>query len=161
MSDGKIYITISDARTGEVIKDTNISVPSEPKQKKKTEEEKRNDFIRHQLFHLIENEAKTMVNYSISNIGNFTGDYNAQRDINYALSATGVMTSIGLGAWQGAKIGGIPGAIIGASAVTLSQAVNFGLQLRSQNLEIRKQNYNINQLRQLSGLDGLTNGSRI
>ena len=157
-ADGKIYITISDARTGEVIKGTDISVSDKPK--KKTEEEKRNDFIQHQLFHLIEKEAKQMVQYSLGNIGNFTGDYNAQRDVNYALSATGVLSSIAMGALAGAKYGPW-GAAIGAGVVAASQAVNFGLQLHSQNVEIKKQNYNISQLRQLSGLDGLTNGSRI
>lgn len=158
-TDGKIYITISDARTGEVIKGTDISVSDNPKKEK--EKTTLGDFARHQFFNLIEREAKQMINYSISNIGNFTGDYNAQRDVNFALSTAGVIGSVGMGAFQGAQVGGIPGAIIGAAVVATSQAVNFSLQLRSQNLEIRKQNYSIGQLKQLSGLDGLTNGSRI
>lgn len=157
-ADGKIYITISDARTGEVIKGTDVSVSNEPKKEK--EKTTLSDFAKHQFFNLIEREAKQMINYSLGNIGNFTGDYNAQRDVNFALSAAGVIGSIGMGAVAGAKYGPW-GAAIGAAVVATSQAVNYGLQLRSQNLEIRKQNYSINQLKQLSGLDGLTNGSRI
>lgn len=156
MNDGKIYITISDSRTGEVIKDTNISVA-----KKEDKEEKLfRDYVKHEFFNLIEKEARQMVNYSLGNIGNFTGDYNAQRAVNFGLSTTSVIRSIGMGALVGAKYGPW-GAVIGAGVVAASQVVNFGFQLHSQNLEIRKQNYNVRQLRQLSGLDGLTNGSRI
>ena len=129
-----------------------------------TQKEEKNvlgDFAKHQFFNLIEREAKQMVNYSLQNIGNFTGDYNAQRNVNYALSAMGVIGSIGLGAWNGLKIGGPIGALVGATTVATAQVVNFGLQLKSQNIETRKQNYSIEQMRQLSGLDGRTNGSRI
>lgn len=159
MNDGKIYITISDTRSSENIKGTDVTVS-----KSKKEESKKNplgDFAKHQFYNLIEREAKQMINYSLANIGNFTGDYNAQRDVNFMLSAAGVAGSIGLGAIRGAMIGGPVGAIIGAGVVTAAQVVNFGLQLHSQNIEIKKQNYSISQLRQLSGLDGLTNGSRI
>lgn len=159
MSDGKIYITISDARTGEVLKDTKITVPkSENAQEAKTNNI--NLFIKHQLFNLIESEAKQMINYSLGNIGNFTGDYNAQAEVNAALSATNSLKSIAIGAMAGATFG-IPGMIIGGATVAASQLINFGLQMHSQKIEVRKQNYNIQQLRQLSGLDGLTNGSRI
>ena len=159
MSDGKIYITISDERGTERIKDTSRTVSTGKKQKE--ESNQLADFAKHQFFNLIEREAKQMVNYTLENIGNFTGDYNAQRDVNYALSAIGVLSSIGLGAYHGAKVGGPIGALIGAATVATAQVVNFGLQLKSQNIETRKQNYSIEQMRQLSGLDTLTNGSRI
>jgi len=158
MSDGKIYITISDTRTGEVLGGTNIQVPKAPKSE--NNENVLKDFAKHQFFNLIESEAKQMVNYSLSNIGNFTGDYNAQREVNFGLSALGFVRSLGMGAIAGAQYGPV-GAAIGVGVMAISQTINFGLQLHSQNLEIRKQNYSINQLRQLSGLDGLTNGSRI
>lgn len=156
-ADGKIYITISDTRESETVKGTDKSAP---KKEKKPQEEKNNDFIKHQLFNLLESQAKQMVQYSIGNIGNFTGDYNAQRQVNFTMSAISVVSNIGMGAFAGAKYGPW-GAVVGAAVVAVSQGVNFGLQLHSQNLEINKQNYNIQQLRKLSGLDGLTNGSRI
>lgn len=158
MSDGKIYITISDTRTGEVIKDTNISVASGDKKKK--EETTLKDFVNHQFFHLIENEAMQMVQSSLGNIGNFTGDYNAQRQVNNTLSGLNTLKGIALGMVAGAKYGPF-GAIVGGATVATTQLINFGLRLHSENVEIRKQNYSINQLKQLSGLDGLTNGSRI
>lgn len=157
-SDGKIYITISDARTGEIIKDTDKILPKGKGQL--SAENTFGEFARHQFFNLIEKEAKQMVNYTIGNIGNFTGDYNAQRQVNYAKSVTSSAMSILGGAAVGSQFG-VPGAIIGAYSVIMAQAANFGLQLHSENIAIRKQNYNISQLRQLSGLDGLTNGSRI
>jgi hypothetical protein len=157
-ADGKIYITISDSRESEIIKGTKINAPSEGKKEK--EKTTTSDFIKHQFFNFIESEAKQMVNYTLGNIGNFTGDYNAQRQVNFGLSAASVITNIGMSALAGSKFG-IPGAIAGAVVAATSQAVSFGLQLRTQNLEITKQNYSIGQLKQLSGLDGLTNGSRI
>lgn len=156
-ADGKIYITISDTRTGEGGGD------KEPKEKKprRTQEEILRDFAKHQFFNFIENEAKQMVNYSLSNIGNFTGDYNAQRQVNFARSAINVATGLVTSAYMGFAVGGPVGALIGAGISAASQVINFGLQLNSESIEIKKQNYNIQQLRQLSGLDGLTNGSRI
>lgn len=159
MSDGRIYITISDERTGEIISGTTKLAPT-----KKKEESKENGFsryIQHQFFNLIEQEAVSMVNYTLGNIGNFTGDYNAQREVNFARSAFGVIRNIGTAAAQGATIGGGYGALIGAAIATTAETVKFGFQLHSQNIETKKQNYSINQLKQLSGLDGLTNGSRI
>ena len=102
-----------------------------------------------------------MANYSLSNIGNFTGDYNAQRQVNFARSAINVATGLVTSAYMGFAVGGPIGTIIGAGISAASQVINFGLQLNSESIEIKKQNYNIQQLRQLSGLDGLTNGSRI
>ena len=160
MSDGKIYITISDTRTGEVIKGTDIIVPE--KKKSNTEENELQNYVMHQFRNLITQQAKNMVNYSLGNIGNFTGDYNAQREVNFSLSALNVGSSIIAGAFAGLKVTGSPvGAIVGAATVATSQAINFGLKLKSEQVALNKQNYNIQQLRQLSGLDGLTNGSRI
>lgn len=149
-ADGKIYITITDARTGEVIKDTDKPTPTPTKP---SEEKDKTSIAKHQLWHFIENEAKQMAQYTISNIGNFTGDYNAQRQINFGLSVLNSAKNIGLAALYGGPVG--------AGIAVASMTINFGLQLHSENLEVKKQNHNIDQLRQLSGLDGLTNGSRI
>lgn len=159
MSDGKIYITISDTRTGEVLKDTNVTIPKEQNKVEK-EQTTLKDFATHQFYNLIEREAKQMVNYSLANIGNFTGDYNSQREVNHALSVAGFITNVGMATLAGSKFG-IPGMIVSGGIALATQTINFGLQLHSQNVETRKQNYSINQLKQLSGLDGLTNGSRI
>ena len=156
-ADGKIYITISDTRTGEVLGGGNTTIPST----KKPKENIANDFFKHQFFNFIENEAKQMANYSLSNIGNFTGDYNAQRQVNFARSAINVATGLVTSAYMGFAVGGPIGTLIGDGISAASQVINFGLQLNSESIEIKKQNYNIQQLRQLSGLDGLTNGSRI
>ena len=57
----------------------------------------------------------------------------------------------------------VAGPIGGAVAVAFSmvaQGVNFGLQEHANRVSNRNQNYNISQLREISGLDALTNGGR-
>ena len=157
-ADGRIYITISDTREGEVIKGTKEVAPKKEKEPKPAKpkldtETKYSTIAMHQFIHFMQNEANQMVQYTLGNIGNFTGDYNTQRQIDFAKSAINVGGSI--------VVGAMAGGVVGAILAGAGQTINFGLQLHSQNFAIKKQNYNISQLRQLSGLDGLTNGSRI
>ena len=156
-ADGKIYITISDKR----LDDGGGGGGKKPDVKTKDKTDPLGDFAKHQFFNFIESEAKQMTNYTIQNIGNFTGDYNAQRAVNFGMSAANVIKSIAIGTIAGAKLGGPIGALIGVTITTASQAINFGLQLNSESIEIKKQNRSVEQMRQLSGLDGRTNGSRI
>ena len=53
------------------------------------------------------------------------------------------------------------GGVLGAVAYTAAMAVDFTLSEASNQIQFAKQNYDIRQLRQISGLDGLTNGGRI
>lgn len=158
-ADGKIYIYITDELLENRIKGTKEAAPEN--KTKTNQKELFNDYVKHEFFNFIKSEANQMANYTLGNIGNFTGDYNAQRQVNFIMSANNVISNIASSALVGAKIGGGYGALIGAGVAVASQVVNFGFNLYSQNLEIRKQNYSIGQLRQLSGLDTLTNGSRI
>lgn len=158
-ADGKIYIYITDELLENRIKGTKEATPEN--KTKTNQKELFSDYVKHEFFNFIKSEANQMANYTLGNIGNFTGDYNAQRQVNFIMSANNVISNIASSALVGAKIGGAYGALIGAGVATASQVVNFGFNLYSQNVEIRKQNYSISQLRQLSGLDTLTNGSRI
>ena len=73
MTDGKIYITISDQRgkggggggePGTVINS----------KKQDNETTALGDYAKHEFFNLIKQNATKIVNYSIGNMGNFSGD---------------------------------------------------------------------------------------
>lgn len=155
-NDGKIYITISDKRGsdttpqskgvssggnnsgGNIIKDlspTNML----------------SNLIGHETAHFVVGEAKKLATYSLSNIGNFTGDYQSQRNINNALNI-------------GNKLAGIAvsfaiNPVLGLFSIATT-ATNMALDMHSQDVQIHKQNTEIDRLRALSGLDQTTNGSR-
>ena len=69
MADGKIYIIVTDQLPGG-------GGPLVPDRQSGSEKEKKDnalsDFARHKFFNFIESQAKQAINYSISNIGNFT-----------------------------------------------------------------------------------------
>ena len=143
---GKIYITISDTR--------------EPKK----EERKRNlRPLEVENAKFLEGLAKTAAvvstyaiqyaNWSINNIGNFSGNYQGQRELQAAKSA--ILKGVGFAGAIAA--GGILGGVAYAGAMTF----DFILNEKSNMAQFSKQNYDIRQLRQISGLDGLTNGGRI
>ena len=97
--------------------------------------------------------AIQFANWSISNIGNFTGDKSQQSRVQSIVNMN-MKVAGGIGAYV---VGGIWGAI----AYVGMQTFNFGLNEYSNSVNIKKQNYEINQLRKISGLDVLTNGGRI
>ena len=152
-TDGKIYITISDERgtggKGE------IKPPSE-----KEKDNALKDYVTHQFFSLIKNNATMMANYTVGNIGNFTGDFNMQRHIDLTRKIASFGRNIGIGAIAGFKYGGGVGAIIGMTIATTQQAINEGLDIWQGYVANRQVNYSIDKLREISGMDSLTNGSR-
>lgn len=156
-NDGKIYITISDRRFGSNVAEADAQ--NQMDKKKDKEESTLLDFAQHQFFNLIERQAKQAVNYTISNIGNFTGNYIAQEQVNNALSAVGFLESVGVATLAGAKFGPW-GAVIGAGIAVVGQAATTGLRIFSETLENTRQNYAINQLRSRAGMNGMNNGSR-
>ena len=93
-----------------------------------------------------------MVGYAIHNIGNFTGDYNMQRHIEEEMRALSMGVNIGMGFAYGGIAGGI--------MATISTGINVAMEYIQGKIEVNKQNYEIKQLREISGLNALTNGSR-
>jgi len=158
-ADGKIYITISDKREGSTSQGNQAAAQTEDATSEK--ESIVSKFIEHKVFNFIQSEAKTMVNYSLANIGNFTGDYDTQREVSATLNAISSLWNIGTATFTGAKVGGVGGAIASLIVSTGIQAVSYGLQEKSNGFANYKENYNIEKLRQISGLDGTTNGGRI
>lgn len=146
MSDGKIYITISDKRSRDTAPESPVKTTTTDKK------QDNNSWLAHKAMNFLEGQVKQFINYSIGNIGNFTGDYRTQQNISQCVSLGKQLGSIGLtGLLLGPEVMGI------ALAGTI---INTGYQTFSSYVSNQKQNREIEHLRELSGLSGLTNGSR-
>lgn len=156
MSDGKIFITISDQRGQAPQQPSGSSQPTSQQPINTNDKSKSkgvgSNVIAHQFLHFAENQAKQFIDYSISNIGNFQGDFQTQREIQNAMSVG--RTLIGIG--TAFATGGIVGGLIATAGV----GINMAYQYHTGQVMTNQQNYSIEQLKKLSGLSSLTNGSR-
>jgi len=154
-ADGKIYIIITD----KLPSGGGDAVINEPEKK-----DKKTDLFEHwaanKIIETVKQTATSAVTYQLSNIGNFTGDYITQTHVNDTLKAVNALVSIGTSAIAGAKVGGVWGAVIGATLQTVNLGVQSALNIHTQRLENNKTNYEIAQLRARSGLNPLLDGSR-
>lgn len=157
-NDGKIYITISDTRNGSG-GGVSPDVPNQP-QSDKDKGSNLADFAKHKFFNFIQSEAKQFVNFSVNNIGNFTGNYQAQRDAQANLEAAGFLINLGTSIAAGAKMGGGWGALIAGTITIASKAISIGYSAYADDFNNRKINRNMEYMRMRLGLDGLTDGSR-
>ena len=160
MDEGKIYITISDQRVdgGDGGGQKPPQDPQDPEKKDKNN--LLTDYFKHSFFNFVESQAKQMVNYTVSNIGNFTGDYQSQRNIESAMKLVNVGVGLVSSFVAGMSVAGPVGGAVAVAFSMVAQGVNFGLQEHANRVSNRNQNYNISQLREISGLDALTNGGR-
>ena len=157
MADGKIYITISDTRGGS---GTGVNNEADTVNESSKKENAVAQYARHRFFNFVESQAKQYVNYTVSNIGNFTGDYTAQRNIEEAMTVGGMLLNLGTSVIAGAKMGGPYGAIIAATITVGSKLIEFGYREKSEQFQNRKTNRNIDMMRNRLGLQGLTDSSR-
>lgn len=160
MADGKLYIIVTDKMPNQ---------PDSPMPNSDIDGNKKDDkenplikYAQHRFFNFIENEAKQIVSYTVNNIGNFTGDYQAQRNINAAINHVNKLMNIGNAAVSGFVMsGGNPvGALIGTTLAIAAEGVNMGMEALSLWVQENKNNRTIARLQERSGLSGLTNGSR-
>lgn len=155
----KIYIVITDQRpddngTG----GANVGTNGGDNDKSERNQLKR--YAEHQFYNFIKSEARTAVNYTINNIGNFTGNYQTQREMQNVVGHASRLVSLGESIIYGASIGGIAGAGIAAGVTLVSSLINFHLESYSIGVAEKKANYAIEQLRARSGLNTLNDGSR-
>lgn len=151
----KLYITISDGR-GE---GNGTPTPQPEGAQKKDDDNILGRYVEHQVFHLVKQQATQFVNFSINNIGNFTGDYIAQRQISVAKQAVEKLAGVAMTTIAGAKYGWV-GAIVGF-AVGVTGTVASGIYDTIQSdKEMNKTNYSISQLRERAGLNSVQDGSR-
>lgn len=155
-NNGKIYITISDVRMDNGVTPTPQTTSTMPMISgdggNDNDGISLNGLINHQFYDFAINTAKQMVDFATENIGNFTGDYYVQRSINNVKSISGDLMAIGVGFAKGGVVGGL--------IATTGVLINRGMQYQLGGVSNRKQNYEISQLREISGLNSLTNGSR-
>lgn len=155
----KLYITISDERGG----GTPTPGPTGTDDGGKKEQEKSGmlgRYAEHEMFHLVKNTALKTVNYTLGNIGNFTGDYITQRKVNYAKGVISNIMKVGQATISGAMMGGPVGALIGFGIGTANIVVDSVFEFISNTVETAKQNYEIDQLRIRAGLNTTYDGSR-
>lgn len=97
------------------------------------------------------NTGKQILNYGISNIGNFTGDYARQERVQELVGTIGDITTIGVGFASGGWIGGLV-AVLGIATKEVFNQVSIQTENRHQEIAS-------NYLRELSG-NSTKNGSR-
>ena len=165
MAGNKLYITITDKRDG----DGTTPTPSpESEGKKSNTVAEMGKYIEHEIFHMVKSQVTQGVNFAISNIGNLTGDYIAQRKVNEVKQAINGLVSVGMTTYAGAKagfaIGNVYGGAIGAALGFVSgvgsQMTSKFYDVYSNNIENKKTNYDIAQLRERAGLNTVLDGSR-
>ena len=153
MANGKLYITITDDREGGNGTPTPNPVGSEKK------DDTLGRYVEHEMFHLVKQQALQAVNYSLANIGNFTGNYTTQRKVNEAKQVISGVMRVGMSTIAGAKYGWV-GAVVGFVAGSASLVADTAYSVNSDYIENRKSNYEIQQLRERSGLNAAYDGSR-
>ena len=151
----KLYITITDKRDGDGQTPT-----QQPKGTDGEKESALGRYAEHQLFHLIKNQVTKTVNFSISQIGNLSGDYTAQRKVNEVKQAISGVMQVGQSTLGGAAVGGWVGAIIGFAVGTISLISNTVQDEISNRIENTKTNLEIAALRDRAGLNSVYDGSR-
>lgn len=169
MADGKIYITISDTRGGSNGGEQ-LNSSSNPSSVVQTAQSKKGTsditkILALKAFDTAIGIANQAASYSIGNIGNFTGNYQQQRDIQSNLTIVNTVVGYGETAVSGFMMGGggISGAIVAAVMVTAKAGTdlfNKFLEIQADQINNRKINRNIEFMRNRLGLEGLTNGSR-
>lgn len=101
--------------------------------------------------HAAVGNVKQAVQYGLSNVGNFTGDYVAQQNINQALEALGGVSTIVMGA--------VSAGWVGAVIATASVAFRGITQGVSRYIGYQNEEINASMARQRSG-NALTDNSR-
>ena len=159
----KLYITISDNR-GQTSGASGKPTPNSQASSNKPNEENNGTsllgkYAEHQMFHLVKGATTKAVNYSISNIGNFTGDYLKQKDVYYSKEVISNLTNLALTTYAGSQFGPI-GTAIGFVVGVGSQIVGGIFEDISNRVDNAKNNYNISMLRERVGLNTIYDGSR-
>lgn len=156
MSDGKIYIIVTDQ-----LPNGTTPTPETPgKTEKKDESKMLGHWARSKLLDEAKHLATTAVSFGVNNIGNFTGDFQAQRDVQNMISVLGDFASVGASIGAGFVVANVPGAIISGIISGVNMVVSKGQQYFLSELQRKRQNYEIDILRRRAGLNALIDGSR-
>lgn len=156
----RLYITISDNRSGQPGAQDTTDIPTSGSTVEKKSINTAARYAEIQLLNLAKQTAVQSVNFAISNIGNLTGDYIAQRNVSIVKQSISGVMSVGMSTLGGAAVGGFVGSIVGFVIGTISLVggtVQEGIQSK---IDTAKQNLEIAQLRDRAGLNTTYDGSR-
>lgn len=157
MSDGKIYIVITEDLPKEKEISRNVASQSANNSKE--------DILTHWAKNQFISETKSLISkavmYQLSNIGNFTGDYITQTGVNNNIASVNALAQIGIGAYAGFRATGSPiGALIGGGIAMANTLTSTIMNIHSLRVQNQQTNYEIAQLRDRAGLNSLKDGSR-
>ena len=155
MANDKLYITISNKSDGNGTGDSDS--------KKKKEKDPAGEFksyLVHQSLDLIKSKTLSAIDKSVNRIGTFKGDYIASREQEYAIAMVKQGMSIGSSMLAGLAIGGGIGAIAGGAFAFGSILIDNVQDIIDYKQAYNVQQYEIDLIRQRSGLNSTTNESR-
>lgn len=154
-NDGRLYITISKQKpSNKVSDDSSGNGEAKDSVSLKT-------FAANQLANLITRETKKSLNYAISNVGTFTGDHRLQQDVQEAFAVGEAVSQVGMAFVSGTLLTENPiGGLITATINVAGQITNYGLSEQQAIFAVKRNNYEIEQLRNVSGMNALKDGSR-
>ena len=158
----KLYITLTDNRGQGENGGTNGKPTPQSTASNQSNNSNDNALMRyaeHQMFHLVKSATTRAVNFSLANIGNFSGDYIAQRNVNAIKQEIEGVITIGMTTLAGAKYGPV-GAAIGFVVGVSSLAMGTVFEEITNSFENSKANFNIEMLRERVGLNTIYDGSR-
>ena len=168
MADGKIYITISDTRGGSnEVETANAAAKNNANSSGKTA---LGLMAFNKFIDFAQTEANQYVNFTIGNIGNFTGSYSAQKEMEVTMKYLNYFSNLGISSvgtfinFTAASGSPLAGGIAATAEVILKGAITLidkGIfQEKAEQFNMRRTNRNISLMRQRLGLEGLTDGSR-
>jgi len=160
-NNGKLYITISDERG--VGSSAGIDGGTLGAGKQQIESRDTNLITRyaeHELFHIVKQVAQQAVNYQLSNIGNFTGNYIRQEEVNQLKQCASDIMNVGMSTFAGFSTAGPIGAVVGFVAGVTSVVSSAVYSDLSAKVSYAKTNFSISQLRERAGLNATYDGSR-
>ena len=131
--------------------DTGIKQDANQAQKALTEQEKARQASMSLFTHAMQSEVKKIINYSVANIGNLTGDSIRQQNVQRTMGYIQDIATIALGY----KSSGAVGATIAIAGITLSK----GLEVASYFIEQRHNDIEREYLLERSG-NATLNGGR-
>lgn len=160
-ANGKIYIIVTDREPssgGPSPVETSVMTKTASAEGK--EVSLFSHWARNKILNTVKSAAQSTAMYSLSNIGNFTGDYITQTQVNETIQLTSKLVHVAMAAASGAKVGGVMGAVIAAGVAVVGETVSSLQAVNSAYVQNRKTNYEIEQLRDRAGLNAAKDGSR-
>lgn len=154
-NDGKIYIIVTD----QLPNGGGQLVPDQQKEKEKDKGSSLAMWAEHQFYNLVKQQVMGNINFTVNNIGNFTGDYQAQRNAQLNLSILNEAMGLGMAVYAGSRFGA-PGVAVALGVYAANKTISTMQQYALINLQQKQSNYSIEQLRNRAGLNSYKDGSR-